>query len=72
MDIQAKIEEIVAKVKNDPDFADNFKKDPIKAVEAVIGIDLPDDLVQKAISGAKAALASEKVSDLLGGMKKLF
>lgn len=72
MDIKAKIEEIVAKVKNDPQFAENFKNDPVKAVEAVIGVDLPDDIVEKVTSGAKAALTADKANDLLGGFKKLF
>lgn len=31
MDIKAKIDEIVNKVKSDPNFADKFKKEPIKA-----------------------------------------
>ena len=33
MDIKAKIEEIVEKVKTDKTFADKFQKDPIKTVE---------------------------------------
>ena len=41
MDIKAKIEELVNKVKNDKDFAAKFKADPVKAVEGVIGVDLP-------------------------------
>lgn len=35
MDIKAKIEEIVNKVKNDKDFAAKFTSDPVKAVEGV-------------------------------------
>jgi len=72
MDIKAKIEEVVTKVKNDPGFAENFKNDPVKAVESVIGVDLPDDVVEKITDGAKAALSADKANDLLGGIKKLF
>ena len=72
MDIKAKIDEIVAKAKSDPSFASNFAKEPVKAVESVIGVDLPDDIVTKVVDGAKAALAGDKVNDLLGGFKKLF
>ncbi len=72
MDIKAKIDEIIAKAKNDPNFADAFKKDPVKAVESVIGVDLPDDVVTKVTDGAKAALTGDKVNDLLGGFKKMF
>lgn len=72
MDIQAKIREIVEKVKSDPQFAQNFQSDPIKTVESVLGVDLPDDVTEKVTSGVKAALASGQAGDLLGGIKKLF
>ena len=45
MDIKAKIEEIVEKIKADENFAEDFKKDPVKSVESVTGVDLPDDMV---------------------------
>ena len=61
MDIKAKIEEIVAKVKDDKSFGEKFKSDPIKAVESVIGIDLPDDMVQKVIAGVKAKLTADQI-----------
>lgn len=72
MDIKVKIEEIVAKVKSDPNFAANFKNDPVKAVETIIGVDLPDDVVEKVTSGVKAALAAGNANDILGGIKKMF
>ena len=43
MDIKAKIEEIVEKVKTDKDFAAKFQKDPIKALEELRGVELPDE-----------------------------
>ena len=45
MDIKAKIDEIVKKVKSDDAFAEKFKKDPVKAVEGVLGVDLPDEQI---------------------------
>lgn len=72
MDIKAKIEEIVAKVKDDKSFGDKFKSDPVKAVESVLGVDLPDDLVQKVVAGVKARLTADQAGGLLGGIKKLF
>ena len=47
MDIKAKIDEIVNKVKSDPDIASKFQKDPIKTVEGILGVDLPDDVIRK-------------------------
>jgi hypothetical protein len=72
MDIKAKIEEIVAKVKGDAGFADKFKKDPVKAVESIIGVDLPDDQIKSLIDGVKAKLSIDNAGDILGNVKKLF
>ena len=72
MDIKAKIEEIVNKIKSDKTFADKFKSDPIKAVESVLGVDLPDDKIKSLIDGVKAKLTADKAGDLLGSVKKLF
>lgn len=72
MDISAKINEIVDKVKSDKNFADKFQKDPIKAVESVVGIDLPDDQIQPLIDGIKAKIAAGNIGDALGGLPKLF
>ncbi len=72
MNIKSKIEEIVAKVKNDKGFASKFKENPIKAVESVLGVDLPDDQVKSIIDGVKAKLSLDKVDGKLGGIKNLF
>ncbi len=68
MDIKEKIEEIVSKVKNDKEFGKNFKEAPVKAVESVIGIDLPDDQIEKIISGVKAKVSFDDLGDKLGGI----
>ncbi len=68
MDIKAKIEELVSKVKNDKDFAEKFKKEPVKAVESIIGVDLPDDQINKVIDGAKAKISLDSIGDKLGGI----
>ena len=72
MDIKKKIEEIVAKVKNDKDFAAKFKSNPIQAVESVIGVDLPDDKIKAVVDGVKAKISVDKAGDVLGSIKKLF
>ena len=72
MDIKAKIEEIVEKVKSDKDFASKFKDDPVKAVESILGMDLPDDQINSLIDSVKAKLAADDAGGLLGKVKKLF
>lgn len=68
MDIKEKIEELVNKVKNDKDFGEKFKKDPVKAVESVIGIDLPDEQIEKVIDGVKAKINLDDIGDKIGDL----
>lgn len=72
MDIKGKIEELVEKVKSDKDFASKFSKEPVKAIESVLGVDLPDDQVQSLIDGVKAKVSLDQAGGLLGSVKKLF
>jgi len=72
MDIKAKIEEIVEKIQDDKDFANKFSKDPVKAVESIIGIDLPDNQINPIIEGIKAKITIDNVGDALSSLKKLF
>ena len=68
MDIKAKIEEVVNKVKSDKNFAEKFQKEPVKAVEDVLGVDLPDDQVNGIIDGVKAKINLDGIGDKLGGV----
>ena len=73
MDIKAKVDEVVNKVKSDPGFADKFKNEPVKAVEEVIGVDLPGDVICNVVvtvkSNIKLAGIANKVGGLFGGNK---
>ena len=68
--IKEKIEEIVNKVKNDKDFASKFKAEPIKAIEDIIGVDLPDDKINEIITAVKAkiSLDDNKIVDKIKGL----
>ncbi len=59
MDIKAKMDEIIAKTKNDPEFMKKFTANPVKAVEEVVGIDLPDEQINKLVSGAKTKIQND-------------
>lgn len=71
-DVKEKIEELAGKVKDDPALAEHFKKDPIKTVEGLLGIDLPEDQLKPLVAGLQAKLAASHVGDKLEGLKKLF
>ena len=68
MDIKAKIDEVVNKVKSDEGFAEKFKSEPVKAVEDVVGVDLPDDVINNVVEGVKAKRNLGGVADKLGGL----
>lgn len=72
MDIKAQINKVVDMVKNDKSLLEQFQKEPVKAVEKVIGVDLPDDVVNQVIAGVKGKISVDKVSDAIGSLKKLF
>ena len=71
MDIKAKIDELVEKVTKDKTIAAKFQKDPVKTIEGLLGVDLPDDQVEKIVSGVKAKIGADKLSDALGGLGSL-
>ncbi|MBQ6889248.1 MAG: hypothetical protein IJN54_17250 [Lachnospiraceae bacterium] len=72
MDIKEKIESVVEKITKDPSIKEQFEKEPVKAIEKVLGVDLPDDVVEKVIEGVKAKLTVDTLSDVAGAIKKLF
>lgn len=72
MDIKAEITKVVEKIMKDEKLKKQFKEDPVKAVESVLGVDLPDDVVKKVIDGVKAKITVDKVGDIAGAIKKLF
>ncbi len=66
MDIKAKIDELVKKIQSDEKLQEEFKKDPVKAIEGLAGVDLPDDAVQNIVTGVKAKLKLDTLSGLFG------
>lgn len=71
MDIKAKIEELVKKVTSDAQTKELFQKNPIQAVEKVLGVDLPDDQVKAIVDGVKAKLAGDKLVGAADALKGL-
>ena len=70
MDIKKKIDEIAKKIKSDKELQKQFAKEPIKAIEKLIGVDLPDDQVKKIVTGVKAKMALDDADSKLGGISK--
>lgn len=72
MDIKEKISKVVEKVTSDKDLKEKFEKDPVKVIEELLGVDLPDDMVEKVIDGVKAKLTVDSISGIAGKLKDLF
>ena len=71
IDIKEKIEELVEKIKKNPAMLKKFKENPVKVVEELVGIDLPDEMVEKVVDGVKAKITLDKVGDALGALNSL-
>ena len=76
MDIQKIISDVVAKLKADDDLLENFKKNPTKVLEKLVGVDLPDDKIDPIIKGIQAKLnlddLAEKAEGIMGALGGLF
>ncbi len=70
LDIKAKITELVDKIQKDPKMLESFQKEPVKTVEGLVGVDLPDDQINPIVDGIKAKLNLDKAAGLLGGLFK--
>lgn len=72
MDVKKIITEAVEKIMKDKKLQELFMKDPVKALEQILNVDLPDDMINPVIDGIKAKIAIDKVDDAVGLLKKLF
>ncbi len=72
MDIKGQINKIVDEVSKNPNIKEQFEKEPVKVIEKVIGVDLPDDVVMKIIDGVKAKLTIDGVSKAADTLKGMF
>ena len=73
MEINKLITNIVDKLKSDPALLSSFKKEPVKTLESLSEIDLPDQQVEMVITAVKAKLGVDGaacVLNSLGGMLK--
>jgi len=72
INIKEIIEEMVKKIAADEALKKQFEKTPIAVVEKLLGVDLPDDKIEKLVDGIKAKLAIDDIGDVLGGLGGLF
>jgi len=72
IDIKGKIEELASTLQKDPALLKSFHEDPVKTLEELAGINLPDERLQPLAADIKAKLAAAGLGGKLDGLKKLF
>ena len=72
MDIKAKIEQAVKKLLSDKNLMAKFEKNPVAVIEELVGMDLPDDLVNQLVDGIKAKIKLDQLGSTLGALGGLF
>lgn len=69
MDVKEQIKKAVDRITKDKALQQQFQKEPVKALESVLGVDLPDDVVDQVVKGVKAKLTTDKLSDSVDALK---
>ncbi len=72
MDVKEQIVKVFDKITKDKDLQEQFQEDPVKALESVLGVDLPEDVINQVIQGVKAKLTADKAAGAIDAIKKLF
>ena len=54
MDLNAQIRQLAESFAKDSALRAQFQQNPAKAVEKLLGVDLPDDAIQQIVQGVKA------------------
>ena len=66
--LKEKAEQIVAKLRSDNQLMEKFQKNPASVLEEYLGVDLPDDQVNKLVEAIKAKVQLDKLGSTLGGL----
>ena len=72
MELKEKLEELVKKISSDKELLSKFQKDPVPTIESIIGVDLPNDQIEKLADGVKTKLAANDIGEALGKLGGLF
>ena len=72
MDVTKMINQVVDLVQNNASMKTQFEKEPVKVIEKILKVDLPDDVVNAIIDGVKAKITLDTVADVAGALKGLF
>ncbi|MBR2131698.1 MAG: hypothetical protein IJ955_04020 [Oscillospiraceae bacterium] len=66
--IKKMVEDVLEKLQKNPELLEKFQEDPVATLEKVLGVDLPDDQVEKLVDGIKASMDLDKLGGMLKGL----
>ncbi len=72
LDIKELIEKVVDKLEEKGITLEKFSEDPVKILEDILGVDLPDEKLDAIIDGVKLKLGADKAKSVLGAIGGLF
>ncbi len=72
VDVKALIEKVFNKLEEKGITLEKFSEDPVKILEDILGVDLPDEKLDDIIDGVKLKLGADKAKDVLGAIGGLF
>ena len=56
MDVKEQIKTAVDRITKDKKLQEQFQKEPVKALESVLGVDLPDYMINQVIDGVNEGI----------------
>lgn len=65
MDIKETVDKVISKAKDDKEFKEKLHKEPVKALEELLGVNLPDEQVKAVLEGVKSNIHLDKAGDLV-------
>lgn len=71
-DVKELVEKAVDKLQGDDNLLESFKENPIKVVEKILNVDLPDEILEKIVEAVKAKINIDDAKEVLGKLSGLF
>lgn len=69
MDVREQIKKAVDRIARDKNLQEQFQKEPVKALEGILGVELPENVINQVVEGVKAKLAVGRISDTADALK---
>ena len=71
-DIKELAEKAIDTIKGDDNLLESFKTNPIKVVEKILNVDLPDEILEKIVEIVKTRINVDDAKEALGKIAGLF